>query len=170
MAAPKKAVLAGGCFWGLEELLRSQPGVLDTECGYCGGTVENPTYRNHESHAEAVEITYDPERTSFRQLLNFFFQIHNPTTLNRQGNDIGSSYRSTIFYGDANEKREAEDFIQIVNQSKRWPKPVVTTLEPLGPEQGVKGKFWPAEDYHQDYLQKNPNGYTCHRIYFASYI
>ena len=155
----KKAVLAGGCFWGLEELIRSQPGVVDTECGYCGGKVDNPTYRNHEGHAEALEITYDETKTSFRSLLNFFFQIHNPTTLNRQGNDIGSSYRSTIFYANADEKREAEEFIKIVDASKRWPKVVVTTLEPLGPEHGVAGKFFPAEDYHQDYLQKNPNGY-----------
>lgn len=159
----KKAVLAGGCFWGLEELMRSQPGVIDTECGYCGGQVENPTYRNHEGHAEALEITYDESKTSFRNLLNFFFQIHNPTTMNRQGNDIGSSYRSAIFYANEDEKREAEDFIRLVDASKRWPKPVVTTLEPLR-------KFWPAEDYHQDYLQKDPHGYTCHRIYFSSYI
>lgn len=170
MSETKKAVLAGGCFWGLEELIRSQPGVLDTECGYCGGKVENPTYRNHEGHAEALEITYDPGKTSFRNLLNFFFQIHNPTTMNRQGNDIGTSYRSAIFYADEDERREAEAFINIVNASKRWPKPVVTTLEPLGPEHGAAGKFWPAEDYHQDYLQKNPNGYTCHRIYFGSYV
>lgn len=166
----KKAVLAGGCFWGLEELIRAQPGVTDTECGYCGGKVENPTYRNHTGHAEAVEITYDDSKTSFRQLLNFFFQIHNPTTLNRQGNDIGDSYRSTIFYANEDEKREAQAFIKIVDDSKRWPKLVVTTLEPLGAEHGAAGKFWPAEDYHQDYLQKNPNGYTCHRIYFSSYV
>jgi peptide-methionine (S)-S-oxide reductase len=159
----KKAVLAGGCFWGLEELIRTQPGVMDTECGYCGGSVDNPTYQNHEGHAEALEISYDSEKTNFRNLLNFFFQIHNPTTLNRQGNDIGSSYRSTIFYETEAEKKDAEDFIEIVNQSKRWPKPVVTTLEPLV-------KFYPAEHYHQDYLQKNPGGYTCHRIYFSSYI
>lgn len=166
----KKAVLAGGCFWGLEELMRAQPGVVDTECGYCGGKVDNPTYRNHDGHAEALEITYDETKTSFKNLLNFFFQIHNPTTMNRQGNDIGTSYRSTIFYANADEKREAEEFIKIVDASKRWPKVVVTTLEPLGPEHGVAGKFFPAEDYHQDYLQKNPNGYTCHRIYFSSYI
>lgn len=166
----KKTVLAGGCFWGLEELMRSQPGVIDTECGYCGGPVSDPTYRNHEGHAEALEITYDETKTSFKNLLNFFFQIHNPTTMNRQGNDIGSSYRSAIFYANDEEKREAEDFIKIVDASKRWPKPVVTTLEPLGEKYGAAGKFWPAEDYHQDYLQKNPNGYTCHRIYFSSYI
>jgi len=159
----KKAYLAGGCFWGLEELIRRQPGVIDTTVGYTGGQVENPTYENHEGHAEAVEIAYDPEKTTYRNLLNFFFQIHNPTTLNRQGNDIGTSYRSTIFYGNEEEKKEAENFIEIVNSSERWKNPVVTTLEPLQ-------KFYQAEDYHQDYLQKNPDGYTCHAIYFDSYI
>jgi len=159
----KKAYLAGGCFWGLEELIRRQPGVIDTTVGYTGGQVENPTYENHEGHAEAVEIAYDPEKTTYRNLLNFFFQIHNPTTLNRQGNDIGTSYRSTIFYGNEEEKKEAENFIEIVNSSKRWKNPVLTTLEPLQ-------KFYQAEDYHQDYLQKNPDGYTCHAIYFDSYI
>jgi len=159
----KKAYLAGGCFWGLEELIRRQPGVIDTTVGYTGGQVENPTYENHEGHAEAVEIAYDPEKTTYRNLLNFFFQIHNPTTLNRQGNDIGTSYRSTIFYGNEEEKKEAENFIEIVNSSERWKNPVLTTLEPLQ-------KFYQAEDYHQDYLQKNPDGYTCHAIYFDSYI
>lgn len=159
----KKIVLAGGCFWGMEELIRKQPGVLDTVVGYTGGKVENPTYENHEGHAEAVEIEYDPEKTSYRELLDFFFRIHNPTTLNRQGNDIGSSYRSAIFYGNEEEKKEAENFIEIVNKSKRWKDPVVTTLEPLK-------KFYPAEEYHRDYLQKNPGGYTCHAIYFDSYL
>ena len=159
----KKMVLAGGCFWGLEELIRKQPGVLDTVVGYTGGKAENPTYENHEGHAEAVEIEYDPEKTSYRKLLDFFFQIHNPTTLNRQGNDIGSSYRSAIFYGNEGEMKEAATFIEIVNKSKRWKDPVVTTLEPLI-------KFYPAEEYHQDYLQKNPGGYTCHTLYFDSYI
>ena len=159
----KKAVFAGGCFWGLEELIRKQPGVVNTEVGYAGGSVENPTYENHEGHAEAVEIEYDTERTSYRNLLDFFFQIHNPTTLNQQGNDIGDSYRSAIFYANEEEKKEAENFIKIVNDSKRWPSPVVTTLEPLT-------KFYKAEEYHQDYLQKNPNGYTCHAIYFDSYL
>lgn len=166
----KKAVLAGGCFWGLEELLRSLPGVLDTECGYCGGKVENPTYRNHEGHAEAVEVTYNPEKISYQQLLDFFFRIHDPTTLNRQGNDIGTSYRSAIFYANEEERQIAEDFIRRVNASGRWKKPVVTTLEPLGEKYGAAGKFWPAEDYHQDYLQKNPHGYTCHRVYCGSYL
>ena len=159
----KKIILAGGCFWGLEELIRKQPGVLNTTVGYTGGKVINPTYENHKGHAEAVEIEYDDQKTSYKKLLNFFFQIHNPTTLNQQGNDQGASYRSAIFYGKEDEKKEAENFIKIVNDSKRWKNPVVTTLEPLT-------KFYPAEDYHQDYLQKNPGGYTCHAIYFESYM
>ena len=159
----KKIVLAGGCFWGLEDLIRAEPGVVGTQVGYTGGTVDNPTYENHEGHAEAVEIEYDSEKTSYKKLLDFFFQIHNPTTMNRQGNDVGTSYRSVVFYGNEDEKKESEDFITIVNDSKRWEKPVVTTLEPLK-------KFYRAEDYHQDYLQKNPGGYTCHVIYFDSYL
>ena len=159
----KKIVLAGGCFWGLEDLIRSQKGVVNTEVGYTGGTVDNPTYENHTGHAEAVEIEYDPEKTSYKKLLDFFFQIHNPTTLNRQGNDYGTSYRSAIFYGTEEEKKEGEEFIKIVNDSRRWKDPVVTTLEPLT-------KFYKAEDYHQDYLQNNPGGYTCHAIYFDSYL
>ena len=159
----KKAVLAGGCFWGLEDLIRKQKGVVNTTVGYTGGSVVNPTYENHEGHAEAVKIEYDATQTSYKNLLDFFFQIHNPTTLNQQGNDRGTSYRSAIFYGNEEEKKEAKDFIDIVNESKRWKGPVVTTLEPLG-------KFYPAEDYHQDYLEKNPGGYTCHAIYFDSYL
>ncbi|MFM7088367.1 MAG: peptide-methionine (S)-S-oxide reductase MsrA [Candidatus Paceibacterota bacterium] len=159
----KKIVLAGGCFWGLEDLIRKQPGVINTEVGYTGGKVDSPTYENHEGHAEAVEIEYDETKTSYKKLLDFFFQIHNPTTLNQQGNDIGTSYRSAIFYGNEEEKKEAEDFIDIVNKSKRWRDPVVTTLESLE-------KFYSAEEYHQDYLQKNPGGYTCHAIYFDSYL
>lgn len=159
----KKVVLGGGCFWGLEELLRKQTGVVDTRVGYAGGSVENPTYENHEGHAEVVEITYDDSVVTFWKLLDFFFQIHNPTTVNRQGNDIGTSYRSVIFYLNEEEKKQAEDFIKIVNDSKRWKDPVVTTLEPLS-------TFYLAEDYHQDYLQKNPGGYTCHAIYFDSYL
>lgn len=159
----KKIVLAGGCFWGMEDLIRKQPGVINTIVGYTGGNVENPTYENHEGHAEAVEIEYDTEITSYENLLDFFFQIHNPTTLNQQGNDIGTSYRSAIFYGNEKEKKEAEKFINIVDMSNRWKDPVVTRLEPLK-------IFYPAEDYHQDYLQKNPSGYTCHRVYFGSYI
>lgn len=159
----KKMVVAGGCFWGLEDLLRTQPGVIDTEAGYCGGKNENPDYQNHPGHAEAVEITYDPEVTNYKKLLDFFFQIHNPTTLNQQGNDKGTSYRSAIFFASEAEKKIAEEMIEIVNESGRWEDPVVTTLEPLT-------RFWPAEDYHQDYLQKNPGGYTCHAIYFDSYL
>lgn len=159
----KKIVLAGGCFWGMEELIRKQPGVIKTTVGYTGGNEKNPTYENHEGHAEAVEILYDSEITSYKKLLDFFFQIHNPTTLNRQGNDVGTSYRSAIFYGNKEEKKTAENFIKIVNKSNRWRDQVVTTLEPLQ-------QFYPAEDYHQDYLQKNPNGYTCHAIYFDSYL
>ncbi len=159
----KKIVLAGGCFWGLEDLLRDQKGVITTEVGYTGGKNDNPTYEFHPGHAEAVEITYDPEQTTYKELLDFFFQIHNPTTLNQQGNDRGTSYRSAIFYGDDTEKAIAEEMIGIVNASKRWSDPVVTTLEPLT-------KFWIAEGYHQDYLVKNPNGYTCHAVYFSSYL
>lgn len=159
----KKIVLAGGCFWGLEELLRSQPGVVTTEVGYTGGSNENPTYDNHPGHAEAVAIEYDPLQTSYRALLDFFFQIHDPTTLNQQGNDRGTSDRSAIFYGNEEEKQEAGAFIDIVNASKRWKNPVVTTIEPLT-------VFYPAESYHQDYLQKNPGGYTCHVIRFGSYL
>lgn len=151
----KKAVLAGGCFWGLEELFRKLPGILNTEVGYVGGKNENPTYEFHPGHAEGLEIEYDADQISYQNLLDFFFQVHNPTTINQQGNDIGSSYRSAIFYANEEEKSEAEAFIKIVNQSKRWNNPVITTLEPLT-------TFWPAERYHQDYLQKNPGGYTCH--------
>ena len=159
----KKIILAGGCFWGLEDLIKKQKGVINTTVGYTGGNIENPTYKNHEGHAEAVEIEYETEQTSYKKLLDFFFQIHNPTTLNQQGNDSGTSYRSAIFYGDDEERKEAENFIDIVNKSKRWEDPVVTTLEPLT-------KFYKAEDYHQDYLEKNPGGYTCHAIYFDSYL
>ncbi|MEK7779180.1 MAG: peptide-methionine (S)-S-oxide reductase MsrA [Pseudomonadota bacterium] len=163
MSIYKKAVLAGGCFWGLEDLFRRQPGVMNTEVGYTGGQNDNPTYHNHPGHAEAVEITYDPEKTSYKNILDFFFQIHNPTTLNRQGNDRGTSYRSAIFYANDEEKAVAEEIINIVNKSTRWPGPVVTTLDPYT-------HFWSAEDYHQDYLERNPGGYTCHSIYFDSYL
>ncbi len=159
----KKAYLAGGCFWGLEELFRAQPGVVDTEAGYTGGRKDNPTYEDHQGHAEALEITYDPSKTTYKQILNFFFRAHDPTTLNRQGNDVGTAYRSAIFYQNDQEKKAAEEFIQIVNNSGRWSDPVVTTLEPFN-------KFYPAEDYHQNYLQKNPLGYTCHYVRFDSYL
>lgn len=163
MKQQKQTVLAGGCFWGLEDLLRTLPGVIDTEAGYCGGTNDNPTYEFHPGHAEALLVTYDQTMLSYRRLLDFFFQIHNPTTLNQQGNDRGTSYRSAIFYATDEERAEAEDMIDIVNASGRWPDPVVTTLEPFT-------RFWPAEAYHQDYLVKNPGGYTCHAIYFDSYL
>ncbi len=159
----KRIVLGGGCFWGLQDLIRSQPGVVHTRVGYAGGSNDDPTYENHPGHAEVVEIEYDDTQTSYKKLLDFFFQIHNPTTLNQQGNDRGTSYRSVIFYANEEEKQEALDFIDIVNQSERWHDPVVTTLEPFK-------AFYEAERYHQDYLQKNPGGYTCHAIYFDSYL
>ncbi|UJA19074.1 peptide-methionine (S)-S-oxide reductase MsrA [Thermoleophilia bacterium SCSIO 60948] len=153
----EKAILAGGCFWGMEDLIRKRPGVVSTRVGYTGGAVENATYRNHEGHAEAIEIVFDPEATSYRDILEFFFQIHDPTTLNRQGNDVGSSYRSAIFPVDDEQRRVAEQTIADVNASGRWPGEVVTTIEDLGP-------FWEAEPEHQDYLLRNPYGYTCHVI------
>lgn len=159
----KTAYLAGGCFWGLEELFRKEKGVLEINAGYSGGSNENPNYENHPGHAEALEIIYDDTKTDFWHLLDFFFQIHNPTTLNRQGNDIGTSYRSAIFYQNDEEKKQAENFIKIVDDSKRWSSKVVTSIEPFK-------KFYKAEEYHQDYLQKNPDGYTCHAIYFDSYL
>lgn len=148
-----EVVIAGGCFWGVEELFRLQPGVVDTEVGYTGGENNTPTYEHHPGHAEAVRITYDPAQTSEATLLDYFFQIHDPTTINQQGNDIGSSYRSAIFYANDNQKREAEEAIK--RNQVFWQQPIVTQLEPLS-------TFWPAEEYHQDYLQKNPDGYTCH--------
>lgn len=159
----KKIVLGGGCFWGMQDLIRNIEGVVKTTVGYSGGKVKHPTYENHEGHAEVVEIEYDSSKVSFQEILDFFFQIHDPTTLNRQGNDVGASYRSVIFYGDEEEKKEAEKFIEIVDLSKRWDGSVVTTIEPLM-------KFTKAEDYHQDYLLKNPNGYTCHKRRFGSYL
>jgi peptide-methionine (S)-S-oxide reductase len=150
-------VLAGGCFWGMEELFRQQPGVLDTDAGYTGGKNDHPTYQNHPGHAEALKIVFDPSKTDLKHLLDFFFRMHDPTTLNRQGNDIGSSYRSAIFYRDEEQKKAAEEMIELVNKSGQWKQPVVTTLEPLT-------TFWIAEDYHQDYLQKLPGGYTCHFV------
>jgi peptide-methionine (S)-S-oxide reductase len=159
----KTAVVAGGCFWGLEDLIREIDGVIDTEAVYAGGATNNPTWSDHGDHAEAVEITYDSEVIDYQHVLDFLFQIHNPTTLNQQGNDKGSSYRSAIFYANEEEKQLAEEMIAVVNESERWDDPVVTTLEPLT-------QFWAAEDYHQDYLVKNPGGYTCHAIYFDSYL
>ena len=150
-----KAILAGGCFWGMQDLIRRRPGVVSTRVGYTGGDVPNATYRNHGSHAEAIEIIYDPEKVSYRELLEFFFQVHDPTTKNRQGNDVGASYRSAIFYADDEQEQIADDTIADVNASGLWPGKVVTELKPAGP-------FWQAEPEHQDYLEHYPNGYTCH--------
>jgi peptide-methionine (S)-S-oxide reductase len=153
----ERAVLAGGCFWGMQDLIRKQPGVVSTRVGYTGGRVKNATYRNHEGHAEAIEIIFDPAKTSFRTMLEFFFQIHDPTTLNRQGNDLGTSYRSAIFYTSDEQKRTAEDTIADVEASGLWPGRVVTEVAPAG-------EFWEAEPEHQDYLERYPDGYTCHFI------
>lgn len=159
----KKAYVAGGCFWGMEDLFRVRPGVKDTEVGYIGGSNENPTYQNHPKHAEGLEISYDANETSYRELLDYFFTIHDPSTVDRQGNDIGSSYRSALFIQNEQERSDAEEIIAIVDESGRWPGKVVTTLEPFT-------KFWPAEDYHQDYLVKHPNGYTCHFERFGTFL
>jgi peptide-methionine (S)-S-oxide reductase len=151
----ERAVLAGGCFWGMQDLIRKLPGVVSTRVGYTGGEVPNATYRNHGSHAEAIEIIFDPARTSYRTLLEFFFQIHDPTTRNRQGNDVGTSYRSEIFYTSDEQKAVAEDTIADVNASGLWPGQVVTRVSRAS-------DFWEAEPEHQDYLERYPNGYTCH--------
>ena len=153
----QEATLAGGCFWGMQELIRQQPGVVKTVVGYTGGDVPNATYEHHEGHAEAVEITFDPTKTSYEDLLLFFFRMHDPTTLNRQGNDVGSSYRSAIFYHDEEQRRIAEKVKERVDRSGAWKRPVVTEIVPAK-------EFWIAEDYHQDYLQKHPGGYTCHYV------
>jgi peptide-methionine (S)-S-oxide reductase len=151
----ERAVLAGGCFWGMQDLIRKLPGLLRTRVGYTGGNVPNATYRNHGTHAEGIEIIFDPARITYRRLLEFFFQIHDPTTLNRQGNDIGLSYRSAIYYVDEAQKEEALQTIADVEASGIWPGKVVTEVEPVG-------DFWTAEPEHQDYLERIPNGYTCH--------
>ena len=153
----ERAVLAGGCFWGVEELVRKLPGVISTRVGYTGGDVANATYRNHGNHAEGIEITFDPSATSYRDLLEFFFQIHDPTTKDRQGNDRGKSYRSAIYYTSDEQRKIAEETIADVEASGLWPGKVVTEVEPVGP-------FWEAEPEHQNYLQKYPNGYTCHFV------
>ncbi len=150
-----KAILAGGCFWGMQDLIRRQPGVLATRVGYSGGDVKNATYRHHGNHAESIEITFDPSATTYRTLLEFFFQIHDPTTKDRQGNDRGSSYRSAIFYLSEDQRLIAEDTIADVNASGLWPAAVVTEVT-------AAGEFWEAEPEHQDYLERYPNGYTCH--------
>lgn len=149
------AILAGGCFWGMQDLIRKQPGVISTRVGYTGGDVPNATYQHHGTHAEAIEIIFDPSVTSYRTLLEFFFQIHDPTTKDRQGNDRGTSYRSAIYYLSDEQRAVAEDTIADVNASGLWPGVVVTEVEPAGP-------FWEAEPEHQDYLERYPNGYTCH--------
>jgi len=151
----ERAILAGGCFWGMEELFRRQPGVVSTRVGYSGGETPNATYRNHGTHAESIEVLYDTDKTDFRALLEFFFQVHDPTTKNRQGNDIGASYRSAIFYLTDEHKRVAEDTIADVDASGLWPGKVVTEVTEAG-------EFWEAEPEHQDYLQRYPSGYTCH--------
>jgi peptide methionine sulfoxide reductase msrA/msrB len=151
------ATLAGGCFWGMQDLLRKQPGVISTSVGYTGGKVAHATYQNHEGHAEAVQIRFDPAKTTYEALLRFFFRMHDPTTLNRQGNDTGTSYRSAIFYHDEEQKRVAEKVKAEVDASGKWKRPIVTEITPAGP-------WWDAEAYHQDYLVKNPGGYTCHWV------
>lgn len=151
----QRAVLAGGCFWGMQDLIRKRPGVIATRVGYTGGDVPNATYRNHGTHAEGIEVIFDPAVISFRDVLELFFQIHDPTTLNRQGNDRGMSYRSAIYYVDEDQENVARDTIADVEASGIWPGKVVTEVEPVGP-------FWEAEPEHQDYLERVPGGYTCH--------
>lgn len=153
----ERAVLAGGCFWGMQDLIRKMPGVISTRVGYSGGDVPNATYKNHGTHAEAIEIDFDPDMLSYRRLLEFFFQIHDPSTLNRQGNDRGTSYRSGIYYTSDEQLQVARDAIADVNASELWPGKVVTEVAPAGP-------FWEAEPEHQDYLERYPSGYTCHTI------
>lgn len=155
MSTTERAVLAGGCFWGMQDLIRKRPGVISTRVGYTGGDVQNATYRDHGTHAEGIEIIFDPAVTSFRQMLEFFFQIHDPTTANRQGNDIGMSYRSAIYFVNEDQKAVAEDTIADVNASGLWPGKVATEVEPVS-------DFWQAEAEHQDYLENRPDGYTCH--------
>ncbi len=153
----ERVLLAGGCFWGMQDLFRKQPGVISTRVGYCGGNIKNATYKNHGTHAETLEIIIDPQQTSFKEMLRFFFQIHDPTTQNRQGNDVGTSYRSAIFYTSNEQKQIAQNAIDEVDGSGFWPNKVVTEVSPAG-------DFWEAEPEHQDYLERIPNGYTCHFI------
>ena len=159
----RKAYIAGGCFWGMEDLFRKRKGIVDTEVGYQGGENENPTYRNHPGHAEGIELTYDASETSFEAILDYFFRIHNPTKVDQQGNDRGSSYRSTIFIQNDEELQTAKTVIEIVNKSGKWEADAVTALESFS-------TFWKAEPEHQDYLQRNPNGYTCHFERYGSFI
>lgn len=153
----ERAVLAGGCFWGMQDLIRKMPGVLSTRVGYTGGDVPNATYRHHGTHAEGIEVIFDPDKISYRKLLEFFFQIHDPSTLNRQGNDRGMSYRSAIYFENDAQKAEAERTIKDVDNSGLWPAKVLTEVKPVG-------DFWEAEPEHQDYLERIPNGYTCHYV------
>ncbi|MFJ9729487.1 peptide-methionine (S)-S-oxide reductase MsrA [Streptomyces sp. NPDC101209] len=157
LVGKEKVILAGGCFWGVQELFRTFPGVVETRVGYIGGEVVNPTYRNHGSHAEGVEITFDSSVTSLRAILEFFFQIHDPTTLNKQGDAVGTSYRSAIFYLNERQRGVAERVIADIGASELWPGELVTEVVPAG-------TFWPAEPEHQDYLQRHPNGYSCHYV------
>lgn len=157
MQTEQKTILAGGCFWGMQDLIRTLPGVISSRVGYTGGEVPNATYKNHGSHAEAIEIAFDPAQTSFRKILAFFFQIHDPTTPNRQGNDLGPSYRSAIFYLNEDQKKTAAQLIAEMDASGIWPGKVVTELVPAS-------DFWEAEPEHQDYLVRYPTGYTCHRL------
>ena len=159
----QKAYIAGGCFWGMEDLFRKRKGIVDTEVGYIGGENDNPTYKYHPGHAEGLELVYNPNETNFREILDYFYRIHNPTTIDRQGNDRGSSYRSAIFFQNDEEKQIAEEVIEIVDKSGRWDGKVVTTLEPYS-------TFWPAEESHQDYLEKYPEGYTCHFERFGTFL
>ena len=159
--ATETATLAGGCFWGVEELFREMPGVIKTTVGYSGGTVENPTYNivrtGRSGHAESIEIVFDPTKVSYEDILEYFFRLHDPTTPNQQGNDVGSQYRSAIFFHDDRQRATAEEVKQRVQESGKWRRPVVTEIVPAG-------RFYSAEEYHQDYLQKNPGGYTCHYV------
>jgi peptide-methionine (S)-S-oxide reductase len=163
MENSRKAYIAGGCFWGMEDLFRVRKGIIDTEVGYLGGVNENPTYRNHPGHAEGIEITYNADETSFREILDYFYRIHNPTTIDQQGNDKGSSYRSTIFFQDDEEIAISKEVIAIVDATNRWNGKIATTLEPFT-------TFWAAEPEHQDYLLRNPNGYTCHFERFGTFL
>ncbi|MFK7785301.1 MAG: peptide-methionine (S)-S-oxide reductase MsrA [Crocinitomicaceae bacterium] len=159
----KKAYIAGGCFWGMEDLFRNQKGIVDTEVGYIGGENDNPTYKYHPGHAEGIELVYNPDETNFREILDYFYRIHDPRTVDQQGNDRGSSYRSAIFFQNEEEKQISEEIIELVNASGRWNGTAVTTLEPYT-------TFWPAEESHQDYLVKYPNGYTCHFERFGTFL
>lgn len=163
MENSRKAYIAGGCFWGMEDLFRVREGIVDTEVGYLGGENENPSYKYHPGHAEGIELTYNADETSFREILDFFYRIHNPTTIDQQGNDKGSSYRSTIFFQNDEEIAISKEVIELVNSTNKWDGKIATTLEPFT-------KFWPAEPEHQDYLLRNPNGYTCHFERFGTFL